>query len=74
MATALELLLNKWARRGDVEVTQIEGSDVLRFGKGGGGRVPPQATFVPYPVPMWVRKRIAQQKLRLAQDRKLRKY
>ncbi len=71
-----ERLLKKWSRRADVEVTIIEGDEVLRFGKGGGRGERPAISpgAVPYKVPFWVSKRIAVQKARLLEEARLRGY
>ncbi len=70
-------LLRKWARRADVEVTAIGELDVLRFGKGGArgdSRSLGVATVSPYKVPIWVTKKIAKQKARLAEVARLKRY
>ncbi len=68
-------LLKKWVRRADVEITRIGESDVLRFGKGGArGSSRDVAPRSPFKVPNWVNKKIAAQRARLAEDRRLRRY
>ncbi len=73
---SLEGLLKKWARRADVQVTTIGEFDVLRFGKGGarGNSREDGGPISPYKVPIWVTKKIAMQKARLAEDRRLKRY
>ncbi len=68
-------LLKKWARRADVSITVWGEFDVLRFGKGGGrGESRGPRPAVPYSVPVWVKRRIAQQRARLDEEARLKRY
>lgn len=69
-------VLKKWARRADVQVDVIDGDQVLRFGKGGvrGAREIVTGPGKPYRVPAWVAKRIAEQKRRLREVARLKRY
>ncbi len=73
MVSALDLL-KKWSRRADVQVSYWGEYDVLRFGKGGQRGSRRSDRVVPYKVPLWVTKKIAVQRSRLAEEARLRGY